>query len=254
MTTNAKITKRTSKSKTKTKPKTATAYAKIEKVLASTATLATEIARGTERRIREIAASVSASDAHGVAATDLLTDQHRQLERIFDELESANGSASTLLRTLANDLAAHMTIEERLFYPAVRKLDEGLILEGLEEHAMGRFALERLLATTPGHEAFKARVKALKELMVNHHKEEERDLFPKARKAMSKEAQRALGERMKALFDETVQRGYKAALASLDGRSNGSHAGKSGKNGAAASLDRTSARGSARRRNARTNA
>ena len=249
MPTNAKVTKRTSKSK----PKPKTAYAKIEKVLASTATLATEIARGTERRIREIAASVSASDAHGVTATDLLTDQHRKVERLFDELESANGSASTLLRTLANDLAAHMTIEERLFYPAVRKLDEGLILEGLEEHAMGRFALERLLATTPGHEAFKARTKALKELMVNHHKEEERDLFPKARKAMSKEAQRTLGDRMKALFDETVQRGYKAVLASLDG-SDGPRAGKSKKNGSVGSSMRTSARGSARRRHAPTSA
>jgi hypothetical protein len=145
------------------KPKTKTAYAKIEKALASTATLATEIARGTERRIREITASAMSSDAHGARATDPIRP----------------------------------------------------------------FVSERLLATTPGHEAFKARTKALMELMVNHHKEEERELFPKARKAMSKEAECALGDRMRVLFDDTVQRGYKEALASRDGK-NGSAKKKTG--------------------------
>lgn len=149
-------------------------------------------------------------------ATDLLVHQHRQVEGLLERLESPKVDVDATLRELADALTAHIAIEEKLFYPAIRKLDADTILEGLEEHAMGRFALKRLLGTNAGDHALKARLKALKELMTNHHKEEEDDLFPKARKAMSNDGLEKLGASMKKLFDADVKRGHEAVLASFD--------------------------------------
>jgi hypothetical protein len=196
--------KKTAKAKVEAKTQGLSTYGTIEKALKSTA-----------RRIRKIASNALSSD-EPLGATELLIAQHRIVEKLFSDLESANGNTVSCLKKLADNLAAHMSIEERVFYPAIRQLDEGLILEGLEEHAMGRFALERLVTTKPNHESFKARTKALKELMVNHHEEEERELFPKARKALPKEALIALGKEMKALFAQTLEAGYSAALARQD--------------------------------------
>lgn len=195
--------------------KSPTAYETIESAIASTATLAAKVARTTEKRIRDLASSVLSDDA-APRATDLLVTQHRKVEKLFDRLESANGSTAAVLREIADDLSSHMLIEEKIFYPAVRKLNEDIILEGLEEHAMGRFALERFMATATGHKSFKARFKALQELMVNHHKEEERDLFPKVNRALSKEQLQKLGGSMKTLFDASVARGHESVLASFD--------------------------------------
>jgi hemerythrin-like domain-containing protein len=81
---------------------------------------------------------------------------------------------------------------------------------------MGRFALKRLLGTRAKDHALKARLNALKELMTNHHKEEENELFPKARKAMSNDALEKLGTSMKKVFDADVKRGHEAVLATFD--------------------------------------
>ena len=55
-----------------------------------------------------------------------------------------------------------------------------------------------------------------KELMTNHHKEEERDLFPKVRRLMSDVALDKLGAKMLTLFDANVRRGHEAVLATFD--------------------------------------
>ena len=81
---------------------------------------------------------------------------------------------------------------------------------------MGRFALERLLSTRASEKSLKARLKALKELMTNHHHEEERELFPAVRRQMSDAALQKLGAKMLALFEANVKRGHEAVLASFD--------------------------------------
>ena len=53
-----------------------------------------------------------------------------------------------------------MVIEQELFYPAVLRVKEDLILEGYEEHAAARFALKRLMKTEPSDRTFKPNPKA----------------------------------------------------------------------------------------------
>jgi iron-sulfur cluster repair protein YtfE (RIC family) len=145
-------------------------------------------------------------------ATALLEKQHRKVETIFKKLEAGKSAPAPLLEELANDLAAHMAIEQELFYPAVQAVDPDVVAEAYEEHALAELALKRLLATPPEAEAFKPRVVALKELIMHHVKEEETDLFPRVEKEIEADDLNELGKRMKTRFDEVFEAGFEATV------------------------------------------
>jgi hemerythrin superfamily protein len=151
-------------------------------------------------------------------ATDLLEKQHRVVETIFERLSGDDKKMGKreLVEELANNLAAHQTIEEQIFYPAVKKaLDEEgrmQVLEAFEEHALAKVALMRLLATAIDEEPFQARVTALKELIEHHVDEEEEDLFPEVEEVIDAAELTAMGAKMKALFEETMAKGYAAVM------------------------------------------
>jgi hemerythrin-like domain-containing protein len=144
-------------------------------------------------------------------ATELLKHQHQEVKAIFKALENKEGNARAHLEKLANSLSAHMVIEQELFYPAVFEADEDLVLESYEEHAVARFALKRLLKTSPSDQTFIARVTTLKELIEHHVEEEEDDLFPKAEKALG-DSSAELCQKMKTLFAKTEEIGFAEAL------------------------------------------
>jgi len=145
-------------------------------------------------------------------ATDLLEKQHRKVEAIFERLESGRAEPGPLLEQLANSLAAHMTIEQEIFYPAVKTLAEDLVLEAFEEHSIAEISLKRLLATDPDDSAFKARVTTTRELIEHHVKEEEEELFPEVEKKLGEAKLLELGRAMKKRFDEVVEAGFEAAV------------------------------------------
>jgi hemerythrin superfamily protein len=142
-------------------------------------------------------------------ATELLEQQHRKVEGTFDQLEDKDrDEGQELVQELANDLAAHFVIEQEIFYPAIREVDQDQVKESFEEHSLAEVALKRLLSTRDD-ETFKARVSALKELIQHHVKEEEQELFPKVRESLGDERLEELGEEMQQRFEEVVERGYK---------------------------------------------
>lgn len=144
-------------------------------------------------------------------ATALLKKQHDEVRNIFKLLEKGNGHSNELLGKLATSLAAHMVIEQALFYPAVLKVNEDLLLEAYEEHEVARFALKRLVKTKPNDRTFKAKVTTLKEIIEDHVAEEENELFPAAEKALGATSE-TLCAKMKTLFDKTAKGGYEQAV------------------------------------------
>src|ERR1700716_2328823 len=118
--------------------------------------------------------------------TALLEKQHRLVQSIFKKLETGKSDPKPLLEELANNLAAHMTIEQEIYYPTVQAVDAKLVAVSYVEHALAEIALKRLLATSPQSETFKARVTAAKELIEHHVEEEEEILFPEVDKKMDK--------------------------------------------------------------------
>ncbi len=152
-------------------------------------------------------------------AINLLKKQHRSAETAFKKLRHAYDAS--VLDQLASELAAHMVIEETLFYPAVNSVDPELVLESYEEHAMAQFALKRLLATDGTDPRFEPRAAALFELIQHHVKEEEDELFPKVMKKLDGDLMQSLGKRMSVRFDELVARGHDAVLPRRPGRITG---------------------------------
>ena len=137
-------------------------------------------------------------------ALTLLKQDHANVEELFHRFETC---APTDVEELARirdkvieHLAKHSQIEEQVFYPAIRaKLgDENAfeVMEGLEEHHVVKQTLSELEKLAPTHDRFRAKMTVLIESVRHHVKEEEDELFEKARAAFSMEELSELGETM----------------------------------------------------------
>lgn len=153
-------------------------------------------------------------------ASDLLRSQHREVERLFEQLRKAEGDDAkrSLCDELARLLVAHTAIENEIFYPAAREVLAPLsqleeVLEAEEEHRMVDFALHRLLAASFADESTPARMRVLEELVRRHVDEEERTLLPGAEEAMGDERAEDLGASMEMRFEEVSAEGYEERLA-----------------------------------------
>ncbi len=145
-------------------------------------------------------------------AIDLLEQQHREVEELFEELEGAGENAKKtrerLCRELADALAVHAEIEEKLFYPESKQENtEEILRESLEEHLSMKRLLADILEGEPDDEQFDARIEVLKEQVEHHVEEEEKELFPKVRKALSREELEDLGTRMQSMAEELEAEG-----------------------------------------------
>jgi hemerythrin superfamily protein len=147
-----------------------------------------------------------------VNAIDLLEQQHREVEELFEEFEGAGERAKKtkerLCREISDALTIHAEIEEKLFYPESKQEDtEELLREAVEEHLSMKRVLADLIEGDVEDDQFDARMKVLKEQVEHHVEEEEKELFPKVRKACSKGELEDLGERMQTLAEELEAQG-----------------------------------------------
>jgi hemerythrin superfamily protein len=138
-------------------------------------------------------------------AVTLLKEDHDKVRGLLEEFEQAaskdGDSAGDLLQTIENELRVHTQIEEEIFYPAFRdaagKKDEAkLYYEAVEEHHVVDMVLPEIDARESGSPEFAAKAKVLKDLVEHHAEEEEKQMFPKARKLLDKDELMSLGERM----------------------------------------------------------
>ncbi len=148
-------------------------------------------------------------------AITLLKEDHTKVRALLDSLEkSSDGKPerrAILLQKIERELEIHTTIEEEIFYPAYKakaesKEDRKLYFEANEEHGVVKMYLPQMHQSDLAGEKFAAKAKVLKELIQHHSKEEEKEMFKKARKLMTKEELRELGARM-ATRKRQLQRG-----------------------------------------------
>jgi hemerythrin superfamily protein len=156
-----------------------------------------------------------------MSAIDLLESQHREVEKLFSQIEKAKGSdkKTQLFEQIADKLAIHAAIEEHHFYPAVKaKRTEDILLESLEEHVAMKRTLADILKIDAEDETFDAKVKVLEEQVEHHVGEEEKDLFPKVKKLLSADELDALEQQMVAEQEELIEAGEpRAAIPSETG-------------------------------------
>jgi hemerythrin superfamily protein len=141
-------------------------------------------------------------------AITFLTNDHKVVRAMLEELAATTKRAvkrrTELLQKIAAELEAHTQIEEEIFYPAFKEAgeksdDDKMFFEAMEEHrTAGDLVLPDLLQTEVGSDQFSGRAKVLKELIDHHAKEEEKEMFPRARKLLGKAELNELGERLAA--------------------------------------------------------
>lgn len=148
-------------------------------------------------------------------AIKLLKEDHDKVGDLLEQLAGTTPRSekkrSELLSKITEELEVHTQIENEIFYPAFKKAgeksdDAKMFFEAREEHrAIGELVLPDLNKTPTTSEQFSGRAKVLKELVEHHVKEEEGEMFPRARKLMSKDELQALGEQMEARKRELLK-------------------------------------------------
>ena len=132
----------------------------------------------------------------------LLKADHRKVEELFKKLEDTTERAvktrTELFEKLNQELTVHALAEEAVLYPADKEIKETreLGFEAVEEHHVVKILLAELAALSPDTEEWTAKLSVLKENVQHHVKEEEGELFPKTKKALSSEELDELGNRL----------------------------------------------------------
>lgn len=144
-------------------------------------------------------------------AIKLLEDQHRMVEQLFKRFEQAGEDHQAkydLFTEIADQLSAHSTIEEKIFYPSVEdEQTEDLLREAVEEHLGVKRLIADLLDLEPSDEQFDAKVKVLQEQVQHHVREEETDLFVKVRKLFEEESLDEMGIKMENMLADILAEG-----------------------------------------------
>lgn len=124
-------------------------------------------------------------------AVGLLTADHREVKALFQkyaklaESDAEDSDRQALAETICDLLTVHATIEEEIFYPAVRHAtqDDDLLDEAEAEHASAKELIAEIKHMSPDDGLYDVKVTVLAELIDRHVEEEESDMFPEAKKA-----------------------------------------------------------------------
>lgn len=136
-------------------------------------------------------------------ALEWLARQHREIDQLFEAIEFAESSEiEEAFETLAEALAIHAAIEERVFYPAVTtEGTEEVLRDSMEEHFEQKRTLAELMDLEPDGQAFAEMMRELRGDMERHVRREENDLFPLVQEAFAQERLMGLASAMELMAD-----------------------------------------------------
>jgi hemerythrin-like domain-containing protein len=127
---------------------------------------------------------------------DLIMQDHREVERLFDELKDNPDKRKGLVPVLTTLLSAHSRAEESAVYPvAAAEADEADdVAHSQEEHVEADQLLAKLAATDPESAAFDKVLQNLIDAVSHHVEEEETKVLPGMRAKLSDKRRQELGE------------------------------------------------------------
>jgi hemerythrin superfamily protein len=135
-------------------------------------------------------------------ATEILKEDHAKVKGLFKEYrglekEGEDREKQRLFGEIDRALSMHATVEEEIFYPAVKALDTEEpveeVLEAREEHQIVKTLLGQLRDLTAEDETFDPKMKVLMEAVEHHAEEEEKEMFSSAKKGLGDEDLLRLG-------------------------------------------------------------
>ena len=147
-----------------------------------------------------------ASTSAGPDAIALLRADHKRVSDLYEEYDHARLPArkKAIVAKICLELSVHAQVEEEIFYPAVKAAlkDKEMVPEAQVEHASLKELIAQVEGKEPDGEMFDAKIKVMSEYTKHHVKEEQTEMFPKARK--TKLDMNELGARLAARKEELL--------------------------------------------------
>jgi len=143
-------------------------------------------------------------------ALTLLKDDHDKMKKLLSELERTTErgvkTRQELFTTVKEELTVHESIEEEIFYPALKEhpKTKELTLEAYEEHHVVDMVMAEIESLPFDDERWGAKFTVMKENIEHHIEEEEKELFAQATQVFDQDELRALGERMMARKEQLM--------------------------------------------------
>jgi hemerythrin superfamily protein len=127
---------------------------------------------------------------------DLIMQDHREVERLFDELQQNPDKRPNLLPVLTTLLTAHSRAEEAEVYPvaAAEAGEKEEVSHSQQEHIEADQLLAKLASTDPTSPAFEQVLQNLVDAVSHHVEEEESKVLPGMRSNLSEQRRAELGE------------------------------------------------------------
>ena len=130
--------------------------------------------------------------------TMLIETDHREVESLFAQFKSDRSKATAM--KICEELDAHADAEEHVFYPVVREeVPEGgdLAKEAEDEHKEARELIGRIKSTDDDTHLGDL-VNQLEQAISHHVSEEEKEMLPKSRDALTPQRREELGAEFEA--------------------------------------------------------
>jgi hemerythrin-like domain-containing protein len=145
-------------------------------------------------------------------AVQLLKQDHDKVKRILEDLDSTTErgvkTREELFTKVKRELEVHESIEEEIFYPALKQHPKSkeLVLEAYEEHHVVNMVMAEIGDVPFDDETWGAKCTVMKENVEHHIEEEEGEMFKQARQVFSREELEELGVRMQARKEALLAR------------------------------------------------
>jgi hemerythrin superfamily protein len=123
---------------------------------------------------------------------EVLSTEHDMTEAIFDKMLATDSSQtwkrSMLLMQLTHALDKHAHAEETIVYPALREANENVSADELnKEHGYIKTFINELGQMEPDDPSWLEKVREFRDLVVEHARMEENEVFPRFKQAMDEE-------------------------------------------------------------------
>jgi hemerythrin superfamily protein len=176
-----------------------------------------EADQGLWARVQDAVAALSgvagsvitqSSDKSDMNLQDVIRMDHQKATVLFGEIANSGDprKIEEYFGQLYKDLLVHAEAEEQVVYPAVRPFyGDSEVQELYDEQAQMKTMLDQIKATNPATQGFKDAVNRLKDVVMDHVRQEESTMFTAIRNNCSSEQSEQLATEFKAAKNRLQQ-------------------------------------------------
>ncbi len=150
-------------------------------------------------------------------AHDLLKQEHREVEELYDEFLNASlEDRQELADRILTNLTVHTALEEEFYYPELEQAGENVLAEEFRtEHQAVKLEIGKLKLMNVENEKYEPTMKALMETVKHHVTEEEQDAMPRVERILGRDRLETILPAMEERKEELERSTFKQFIASV---------------------------------------